>query len=160
MSRPSKGDTSETRGAVALEGSERMEAWRERASSRRCVRSCDEYGAGDGREHAGLSSPTTRPDVLLCAAKVILPSSSTGKTSRPATFRILAAARAGGNFDDRVDDVRGGDRLEAVAGSRTVAASEVQDKTASMNSKNWVARTMEYGVGPCRSSSSCRGLAR
>jgi hypothetical protein len=46
------------------------------------------------------------------------------------------------------------------AGRRTVVSSEPEDKTVSMNSKNWVARTIEYGVGPWRSRSSCRGLTR
>lgn len=47
-----------------------------------------------------------------------------------------------------------------VEGSRTVCSSEVQDMTASTNSKNWVARTIEWGVGPFRRSSSWSAFAR
>jgi hypothetical protein len=36
----------------------------------------------------------------------------------------------------------------SMAGSRTVSSSAVSDSTASMNSKNCVARTIEYGTGP------------
>ena len=36
----------------------------------------------------------------------------------------------------------------SVSGSRTVPSSAVQDSTAGMNSKNCVARTIEYGTGP------------
>ena len=48
----------------------------------------------------------------------------------------------------------------SVAGRRTVFLSAVQDSTASMNSKNCVARTIEYGTGPALRMSSCSTLAR
>ena len=35
-----------------------------------------------------------------------------------------------------------------VEGRRTVVSSEVSNTSVFMNSKNWVACTMEYGVGP------------
>ncbi|GAA4988574.1 hypothetical protein GCM10025734_14280 [Kitasatospora paranensis] len=47
-----------------------------------------------------------------------------------------------------------------VAGSRTAVSSEVHDMVGSMNSKNCVARTIDQGVGPPRSSSSWSALAR
>jgi hypothetical protein len=47
----------------------------------------------------------------------------------------------------------------AVAGSRTVSPSVVQDRTASMNSMNWVARTIE-GIRPAARMSSWSTLAR
>jgi len=48
----------------------------------------------------------------------------------------------------------------SVAGSQTVLSSAVMASTTGMNSKNCVARTIEYGTGPAARMSSCSTLAR
>src|SRR6266536_2188773 len=45
-----------------------------------------------------------------------------------------------------------------VAGRRMVVSSEVSNTTVSVNSKNWVACTMEYGVGPLAEQALLQGL--
>ena len=94
------------------------------------------------------------------AARVILPSSSSVNTSGPAMFRVprsgapmLTSATAWATSSAAMGWMR-------VAGRRTVFSSEVQDIVAAMNSKNCVARTIEYGTDPALRMSSCSTLAR
>ena len=95
-----------------------------------------------------------------CAARLIAPSSSSLKTSGPATLRVpcsglpaLASATARATSAAAIGWTR-------VAGRRTVFSSALQVSAVSMNSKNWVTRTIEYGAEPDLSMSSCSTLAR
>lgn len=123
------------------------------------VRPGKQYVALDHREHAGLVVHDDVPGVALCRQR------------DPAEFVEREAVRSADVPDTPsgapVATSKTAEATSAAAigwtgvtGSRTVLSSEVQDMTAFMNSKNWVARTIEYGVGPSRSSSSWRALAR
>jgi hypothetical protein len=107
---------------------------------------------------AAGSTTTVRWSPL--AASVIRPHSSSVKTSGPATFRVprsgAPTATSATAFATSAEAIG----CTGVPGSRTVSPSAVQDRTASANSKNWVARTIEYGTGPAFRISSCSTLAR
>lgn len=94
------------------------------------------------------------------AASVIRPSSSSRKTSGPATSRVArngAPAQTSATAWATSEAAIG---WSSVPGSRTVSSSDVHDSTESMNSKNWVTRTTDHGTGPALRMSSCSTLAR